>query len=110
MTKALIIKAQWLDKIFNHGKTWEMRSARTKTRGKIQLIESGTGMIVGECEITGYHEVKKEDFEKTIIHHKVDDFLLLEKWKWAWHISNVIKYNKPIHYKHPQGAVIWVNL
>jgi hypothetical protein len=52
--KALIIKKEWLDKIFDEGKVWEMRTTRTKVTGKIGLIESGTGLIIGEAEIIGY--------------------------------------------------------
>ena len=29
---------------------------------------------------------------------------------YAWIISNAKKYEKPIPYKHPMGAVIWVNI
>ena len=33
-----------------------MRSARTNITGRIGLIESGTGLIVGEAELTGCSE------------------------------------------------------
>lgn len=49
MKRALIIKKKWLDKILDEGKVWEMRATKTKVRGKIGLIESGSGMIVGEA-------------------------------------------------------------
>lgn len=32
------------------------------------------------------------------------------KWCYAWELSNIIKYKKPIPYCHPRGAVIWVKL
>ena len=49
MEKGLIIQKVWLDKIFDEGKTWEMRSTKTKVAGKIGLIEAGSGLIVGEA-------------------------------------------------------------
>lgn len=110
MEKGLIIKKFWLDKIFDEGKVWEMRSTKTKVRGKIGLIESGSGMIVGEAHLLTCVEVPKDKQEETINFHKVEDFQLLDKWKWAWLLSRAKRYDKPIPYKHPQGAVIWVNL
>lgn len=108
--KALIIKKEWLDKIFFENKTWEMRSRITKIRGKIQLIESGSGLIVGECLLVDSFKVPNSDFNKHIDKHKVDNTNLLDKWNCAWVLKNAIKYEKPIKYNHPKGAVIWVNL
>jgi hypothetical protein len=110
MEKGLIIKKVWLDKIFDEGKVWEMRSTRTNVTGKIGLIESGTGLIVGEAELIGCSERPVPKHKDLIKYHKVEDMGLLDKWKWAWFISLAKRYNKPIPYKHPQGAVIWVKL
>ena len=110
MEKALIIKKEWLQKIFSHGKIWEMRSSKTNIRGKIKLIESGSGLIVGECEIIDSIKPSKKDISNHQDLHQVSELLLLEKWCHAWVLKNPIKYNSPIPYKHPQGAVIWVNL
>ena len=51
MDKGLIVKKEWLDRILDKGKVWEMRTTPTKIRGVVGLIESGTGLIVGEVEI-----------------------------------------------------------
>jgi len=110
MKKGLIVKKNWLDKIFDEGKIWEMRSTITKVRGNIQLIESGSGLIVGEAELLDCYEVPKTKQAETIDFHKVEDLKLLNKWKFAWLLSRAKRYEKPIPYKHPQGAVIWVNL
>lgn len=110
MSKGLIIKKEWLDKIFDNEKIWEMRSTQTKIRGKIQLIESKSGTIVGECEITGCHKLSENEKLSELKNHQVEDTSLLDKWCFAWHISNAKRYEKPIPYNHPKGAVIWVNL
>jgi len=110
MSKGLIIKKQWLDKIFNTGKCWEMRSTRTKIGGLIKLIEAGTGRIVGEAMLAGCHEVSASVAAHSYEKHQVDDLSLLTKWRFAWRLCNVKKYDKPIAYKHPQGAVIWAKL
>ncbi len=48
MTRALIIRKEHLTNIFDNGKVWEMRSSKTNARGRIGLIEAGSGLIVGE--------------------------------------------------------------
>lgn len=110
MKKGLIIKKNWLDKIFNEGKTWEMRATKTKVRGNILLIESGSGMIVGEACLVGCSHIPIKPNNKYFDKHKVEDTELLKKWKYAWVLSEAIRYKVPIPYKHQQGAVIWVNI
>ena len=110
MNKALIIKKEWLDKIFDHGKTWEMRATTTKVRGKIGLIESGSGLIVGEAELFGCSAVPVPRVKDLVQFHQVEDLELLKKWKYAWFLKNAKRYKEPIPYSHPRGAVIWVKL
>lgn len=108
--QGLIIKKEWLEKIFNEGKIWEMRTTCTKKRGKIYLIESGSKTIVGECEIVDSFKLNQKMKKENIKKHGVRDISLLDKWDSAWVLSNVVKYDSPIPYTHPKGAVIWVNL
>jgi hypothetical protein len=110
MNKALIIKKVWLDEIFDEGKTWEMRSTKTKIRGRIGLIESGSGMIIGEADLVGCSSEPIPPEEKYIPYHKIKDLTLINKWPYAWILKNAERYEKPIPYTHPRGAVIWVNL
>jgi hypothetical protein len=109
--KGLIIRKEWLDKIFNDGKIWEMRSSACHHRGKIYLIESGTkfGTIVGEAEITGSWKIEPCEFSCTKEFHHVDDLSLLNKWCHAWVLNNVVEYDTPIHYERKKGQVIWVD-
>ena len=107
--KALIIKPEWLNKIFDEGKTWEMRTTRTKIRGRIALIESGSGLVVGEANLVDSLDAIEADdthYDK----HLVEDATLLEKWKFPWVLAGAEKYEKPIPYTHPKGAVVWVKL
>lgn len=110
ITKGLIIKKYWLDKIFDEGKIWEMRTSKTKISGRIGLIESGSGLIVGEVDLLGCLDSPIPANDRYLRNHKVEDIELLKKWKYAWILSNAKRYDKPIPYKHPKGAVIWVNL
>jgi len=112
MERALIIRKPHIDNILDGSKSWEMRSAPTKVRGKIGLIEAGSGLIIGEAilvrngiPLTNYLTAKQ-----TFPFHQVDDLSKLEKWRYPWILSNAKRYEKPIPYKHPKGAVIWVKL
>jgi hypothetical protein len=109
--RALIIKKIHLDKILSGEKIWEMRSSKTKISGKIGLIESGSGLIIGECYLIGCEEALTLETAKTNINkHCVDNLSLLEKWKYPWLVSSPVLYDNPIPYIHPKGAVIWVKV
>lgn len=110
--KGLLLKPFWVDQIFYNGKTWEIRRTNTKIRDKIYLIKSGTKQIYGECEIINSFPLTKELFENNFEKHRIicnyED--LPSNYKYVWELSNIKIYDKPIAYKHPQGAQIWVNI
>lgn len=111
ITRGLIIKKQWLDLKFTGLKTWELRSTKTKVRGTIALIESGTGLIVGQADLVSVIDnLSIPELMANYDKHRVEDESLLQKWRYPWVLENIIKYDEPIPYKHPQGAVIWVKL
>ena len=74
------------------------------------MIESGAGLIVGECELVHCHGPINAKNKGLIQFYQVDNLQLLEKWKYAWVISKAKRYNEPTRYNHPHGAVIWVDL
>lgn len=112
--KGLIIKKEWLDRIFSGEKIWEIRGMFTHIRGKIALIESKSGEIKGTCEIVdckGPFSLK--ELEKFKVKHAVDKETLYawggyKKGNYCYELSNVKKFKHPVPYKHPSGAVIWV--
>jgi hypothetical protein len=112
MKRALIIKKEWLDKIFYNDKTIEMRSRPViKIRGIIGLIEAGSGLIMGEADLYYcYGPMSEYKFYKFQDRHQLEDINMLKKWPFAWCLRDVKKYEKPIPYKHPKGAVVWVKL
>ena len=110
--RALIVRQPHLDKILSGLKLWEMRSTMTNVRGVVGLIEQGSGLIVGEVEITGCRqpiETRTQAFAFGCLHH-VDDLDLLKKWRFPWVLANAKRYDKPKPYNHPAGAVIWVKV
>lgn len=111
MNRALIVRQPWLDLILIGEKRWEMRSRPTRIRGRIGLIEQGTGLIVGECNLDGVGK-PIDQFNLGWGHHlhKIDDYSLLEKWKYPWLLSDAERYKNPVPYQHPKGAVVWVKI
>ena len=110
--RALIIKKEWLDLIFQGVKTWEIRGSNTRIREKIELIQSGSGLVVGTCEIIDSIKLSIDDFKNNVNKHYngIDGDLLPYKNTHAWVLRNVKRYVDPRPYKHPNGAIIWVNL
>ncbi|MCA1054080.1 ASCH domain-containing protein [Rossellomorea aquimaris] len=111
--KGLLIKSPWIDLILEGKKTWEIRGSNTKTRGRIALIKSGSGMIVGEVNLTDCKELSLSDYQHRREFHCVDSEASTElpyKKTYAWVFEKPIIYHEPIPYTHPLGAVIWVKL
>lgn len=111
--KGLIIKSPYIDDILNGIKKWEVRGAPTKIRGRIVLLQSKTGLALGTVDIDDVKQISIEeynnwDYRKDNNKLPVDD--LPYKKTYAYILSNPVKFNRPIKYKHPNGAIIWVNL
>ncbi|MDX2349767.1 MAG: ASCH domain-containing protein [Porticoccus sp.] len=111
MNRALIVRQPWIDMILSGQKCWEMRSRPTNIRGRIGLIEQGTGLIVGEVDLIDSLDALTHLGRVCCFdYHRVDDPELLKKWKHPWLMQNARRYEKPIPYSHPKGAVTWVKI
>lgn len=108
---ALIIKREWLELIFAGKKSWELRGCNTTKRGRILLIESGSKHIVGECCLDNSVSVDLKTLKQNEDKHQVKNLYKTPyKNTFSWVISRPQKYEKPIPYKHPNGAIIWVKI
>lgn len=114
--KGLLIRQPWIDLILAGNKTWEIRGSATKIRGTIGLIQSQSGLIVGTAELIGCTPALTiEDMEKSRKLHGIQEHFDLFNMPYggrpyAWILLGAKRFKKPVPYKHPQGAVIWVNL
>lgn len=111
--KGLIIKEPWIDLILSNKKKWEIRGNATTIRGKIFLIKSGTGCILGHANLVDCFSISTEQLQASFSMHRIptEDVLNIKYSKpHVWVLENPIQYKTPIPYKHPKGAVIWVNL
>jgi hypothetical protein len=109
----LIIKQEPLDLILSGQKDWELRGSRTNIDGTIALIQSGSGTIVGRAELDGVlgplslGELRAN--AKHLGYTPAEIFKYYPK-TYAWVLKNAKRLKRPISYRHPQGAVIWVKL
>lgn len=109
--KALIIKQPWIDHILNGEKDWEIRGSKTNIRGEIELIPSGSGLIAGKCCIVECKQLSLQEYRQSKQYHCIEDVDVLPyKKTFAWVLTNPKRYSKPKPYKHPRGAIIWVNV
>lgn len=109
--KGLVIKSPYIDLILNGKKKWEIRGSNTNIRGRIALIKSGSGKIFGEVELVDCFEITLDQYNKYCeeLYGKKEELLPYKK-TYAWVVCNPVMYEEPKSYKHPLGAVIWVNL
>ena len=113
--RGLLIRQFWLDKIFQGKKTWEIRGSNTHIRGRIGLIRSGSGRVVGTCDLVGVEgPLSLADLRRNVSKHMAPLSELRKplryKQTYAWVLKNAKALRKSVPYKHPQGAVIWVKL
>ncbi len=112
--RALLVRSPWIEKILEGKKTWEIRGSRTTVRGPIGLIRSGSGKIIGLCDVVDCIPLlSDEQFRKNARKagmNPSDANLGFYKNTFAWVLANPKSLKVPVYYKHPNGAVIWIKL
>jgi hypothetical protein len=93
-----------------------MRKTGRKLRGPIALIRKGSGYVVGVAEVTECLPPlgTREAYASTEPFHRVppsdQTYSFAEGWRTPWVLANARPLPKAVPYKHPSGAVDWVNL
>ena len=109
----LLVRAPFVDWILDGLKVWEMRTKRITRRGRIGLIRSKLGLVVGEANLV---EVVGPLTRRQLIQNaeKMNE----ERWevtapaapKFAWVLEGARRHDPPVPYTHRSGAVIWARL
>jgi hypothetical protein len=115
ITAGLFIKGPWIDLILEGKKTWELRSTRTAKRERIALIESGSRLIKGTCEIVGVRgALQKSTLLKNLDKHQVPrkeiEEGLRRKSVFAWVIANPKWLHDPPAVPNLCGPIVWIDL
>ena len=88
--RCLCVKPPYAHRIVEGVKIEEYRTQSTRIRGRIGIIESGSGTIIGDAVL--YDCTRRGD------------------WDFVWHLRDARRYAVPVSYKHPFGAVVWVKV
>jgi hypothetical protein len=111
--KGLIIDEPWISLIVSGEKTWEMRSRNTHLRGRIGLIRKGSKTVIGLADLVDtLPKLPRSELRASFAKHRVPEHEIDENFKWstAWVLQRARSLQEPVPYRHPAGAVIWVNL
>jgi hypothetical protein len=113
--RALVIRSPWIDLILEGKKTWEMRTKATKIRGRIALIKAKSGLVYGTAELAeSLPPLDLAEMREKQEFHAIPDAEVVAAhmagWTTPWVLRGVQPFPKPIPYKHPKGAVTWVDL
>ena len=110
----LVIKSPWIDLILQGQKTWEIRGKNTAQRGRIALIKSKSGCVIGTCRLVDcIGPLSLAQLRETTDKHHIplDGLTELPYEKtYAWVMAEPKLLETPIPYKYPSGAVIGVRL
>ena len=114
MLRALLIRHPHIDKILDGQKTWEIRGSRTNIQGRIALVASGSGMVIGVCDLAEcIGPLTANSFRKNAAKAGIrpsEATLGRYPQTYAWVLEKPKRLKNPVPYKHPSGAIIWVTL
>ena len=115
VSKGLVIDAPWISLILGGQKDWEMRSTGTSHRGWFGLIWKGMGCVYGIARLAGVGDpIGMREMIEAFEHHRIPEEMVrsgaVAKWNRPWFLADVIRLPAPVRYKHPNGAVTWVEL
>jgi hypothetical protein len=110
----LLIRPPWIGLILEGSKTWEIRGSTSK-RGRIALIQSGTGTVIGVpdlVDVVGPLTLSELTANASKAGFPEDEQITNLRYKrtFGWVLQRAHRLKQPVPYTHPSGAVIWVNL
>src|SRR3984885_8181787 len=112
--RALLIRRPWIDMILAGKKTWEIRGARTSIRGRIGLIASRSGTVIGVCDLVDcIGPLTAEEFRKNAKKAGMrpsEATLGYYRQTYPWVLEKPRFLTHPVAHQHPSGAIIWVRL
>lgn len=110
--RALLLSVEWIEKMFDDGKVWELRSFAAK-RGWFYLLATGGGGIRGHARIvdTFASTAKKLSTAEAYKKHRVGKAGIrtyCKKNPTVWVLGDIVRYSTIIPCKPKPGCVTWV--
>jgi hypothetical protein len=115
IVRALIVREPWISVILEGGKTWEMRSKRANIRGRVGLIQQGTGAVVGvatlvDCLSPISREAYASYHQRHAIPPNMQEECVQRGWVIPWVLQATERLTAPVPYKAKSGQQDWVTL
>lgn len=115
ITKGLIIADPWIGYILGGTKDWEMRSTGASHRGWFGLIRKGARAVYGVASLIEVGApLSPAEMIATFEHHRIPEDMIrsgeVAKWNTPWKLADMRQFDRPIPYRHKNGAVTWVEL
>lgn len=115
ISQGLVIADPWVDLILSGRKTWEIRGESVSKRGPFAILRKGSGTIAGVANLVDVRgPLSLEELRKSNHLHAVPVDRFANGYRYAkphaWVFGDVVRLTRPIKYRHPNGAVKWVNL
>ena len=112
--KGLVIREPWIGMILRGEKVWELRSQPCRHRGRIALIEKGSGEIQGVATLVDdLAPLSRSELLSSIGKHGVPvqqiDEVMKMRWLRPWVLADVVRLSRSVPYQHTSGGS-WVNL
>lgn len=89
--KCLFVRSPFAGWIVDGVKTIEYRSKSSNIRGRIGIIQSMSGTVIGDVEIVGCRWNEEIQF-------------------YEWSLANARRYKQPMPFKMKPGAVVWIEV
>ncbi|MBO4647112.1 MAG: ASCH domain-containing protein [Lentisphaeria bacterium] len=89
--KCLFVRAPFAGWIVDGVKTIEYRTRQTNIRGRIGIIQSKSGTVIGTVEIAGC------EWNEELEHYE-------------WKLANAARFAEPFPFPPKNGAVVWIDL
>lgn len=114
VTRGMVVRAPWAGHLASDEKSWEIRGKPTRIRGPVAIIQGGSGLVLGVAELVDcVGPLNRLDLKGALPYHldpDIDGTMELYDAPYAWVFRKAVRFEKPVPYTHPSGAVIWVTL
>jgi hypothetical protein len=114
--RAFFLTPHWAALVVSGEKSWELRTAATRIRERVGIIQTGSKAVVAVCNLVASHGPLSEDeLQATFAKHRT---LPADRqrpegsrpYRHAWELADVRKLIEPVPYRHIPGTQGWARI